>query len=270
MDKKRQKIEKVTKPYLRGSMIDKTLPGGALKFFAFTVLMIFAYVMIAVVMVWDSAILNILLNTAILLATWLIIWNSGMSSGADAVNQGEIMLQRREKGRPVEKWEAALCYHPLKGLIIALVGSIPLVACSVILACLAQRQMTPLGTLPTWVSALEGRQELAGALAVYHQEGHMTLEALMRLIVRMSTMPYVNMVGAENKDAMLTLERVSPLLNLIPAIVYGIGYAMGTQARAEVHTNIALGKKKAKKKQAKERRARRQQQQTHRGPEQLN
>lgn len=270
MDKKHKKIEKVSKPYLKGSMVDKTLPGGAVKFFFFTVLMLFAYVMIAVVMSWDNVIVNLLINGMLLFATWLIIWSSGMNSGADAVNQGEIMLQRQEKGRPVAAWEKAMCYHPLKGLIIALVGSLPLLLCSVGLACLAQRQMTPLGALPSWTAALENRQEIAGALAVYHQDGSITLEAVLRLIVRMSIMPWVNIVGAENKDGMLILERISPLLNLIPAIVSGVGYMMGTQARTAVHTNIALGKKKAKKKQAKERRARRQKQATRRGPEQLN
>ena len=68
-----------------------------------------------------------------------------------------------------------------------------------------------------------------------------------------------------DKDAMLILERVCTLINLLPAVVYGLGYMSGVNARSAVHTNIALGKKKAKRKQAKERRARQ-----NRGPAQLN
>ena len=88
----------------------------------------------------------------------------------------------------------------------------------------------------------------------------------MRLIVRMMVMPFVNIIGADNKDAILLLERVSPLINLLPVLAYGLGYVNGVGVRTSVHTNIALGKKKAKRKQAKERRARRQA----KGPEQLN
>lgn len=268
MQKKKQQIEKVSKPFIQGKMIDRTLPGGALKFFAFTALMMFVYFMSIIVASMESQLLNIVINAAILVTTWLIFWQSGMASGADAVTQGEIMYQRREKGRPVADWEADLCYHPLKGFIIALVGSIPLLAASVILACIAQRQMTTIGVLPNWLGTFESRQEIGGALAYYHQEAKLTLESILRIVIHVATMPYVSLLGAENKDMMLLLERISPVLNLLPAVVYGLGYAMGTQERVAVHTNIALGKKKARKKQAKERKAR--QQQTRRGPEQLN
>ncbi|MBQ7849165.1 MAG: hypothetical protein IJ343_05530 [Clostridia bacterium] len=267
MQNKKQKIEKVSKPFIRGKIVDRTLPGGALKFFAFTALMMFVYFMSIIVASMDSQLLNVLINGAILLTTWLIFWQSGMASGADAVTQGEIMYQRREKGRPVADWEADLCYHPLKGLIIALVGSIPLLLASLILACIAQRQMTTLGVLPSWMSTFETRQEIGGALAYYHVDAKLTLESVLRIVIHVATMPYVSLLGAENKDMMLLLERISPIVNLLPAVMYGAGYAMGTQERVAVHSNIALGKKKARKKQAKERKAR---QQTRRGPEQLN
>lgn len=267
-NRKKQKIEKVSKPYITGKMIDRTLPGGALKFFAFTALMMFVYFMSIIVASMDSKVLNVLINAAIILTTWLIFWQSGLSSGADAVTQGEIMYQRREKDRPVAQWEEDLCYHPLKGLIIALVGSIPLLIASVVLACIAQRQMTTLGMLPSWVSTFETRQEIGGALMYYHQDAQLTLESILRVVIHVATMPYVSLLGAENKDLMLLLERVSPLLNLIPAVVYGLGYMAGTQERVAVHSNIALGKKKARRKQARERKAR--QQAVRRGPEELN
>lgn len=266
--KKQQKPERVVKPYIRGKMIDRTLPGGALKFFAFTVLMMFVYFMSLIVSSIDSRVLSIVINAAILFTTWMIFWQSGLASGADAVSQGEIMYQRREKGRPVADWEEEMCYHPLKGLIIALIGSIPLVAVCAVLACIAQRQMTTIGVLPSWVNAFEARQEIGGGLLYYHQDVGLTLEAVLRLLVRVAVMPWQCIVGPDNKDAMLLLERVSPLLSLIPALVYGAGYFFGTEVRAAVHGNIALGKKKLQKKQRRERKAR--QQAAHSGPDQLN
>lgn len=262
------KIEKIQKPYLTGKMIDRATPGAALKFFGFMVLMIFVYFMSIVVSAVESRFLTILINGAILCTTWLIFWQSGLTAGADAVSQGEIMFQRREKGRPVADWEEEQCFHPLKGLCVALIGSLPVIVCCAVLAVIAQRQMTGLGVLPGWVGAFESRPEIGPALSYYHQEAKLTLEAVLRIIDHMVIMPWISIVGTDNNDVTLLLERISPLLALIPAVCYGVGYTMGTQERAAVHGNIALGKKKQKKKQAKERKAR--QQAARRGPEQLN
>ncbi|MGN1370433.1 MAG: hypothetical protein ACI4WX_16295 [Aristaeellaceae bacterium] len=266
MAAKKNKIEKVSKPYLKGDVFDRTTLPGALKFFAGTIGMAVGFLLVCLMMNWEQQWLNVTVNLAIALVIYMLFAQFGMNSGADAVNQGEIMFAREEKGRPVADWERKLCYHPFKGLLSALIGSVPLVLCSVVLACIAQRQMTGLGALPSWVSGYESRPEIGNALVIYHETAGLTLETVLRLIVRMATMPFVNMVGADNKDAMLLLERLSPLVNLLPAIAYGLGYMNGVSVRSSVHTNIALGKKKAKRKQAKERRARRQ---AH-GPEQLN
>lgn len=265
MDKKKQKIEKVSKPFLKGDLYDRTTLPTAFKFFIGTVIMAVVFLIFCVMLSFDEAWLSIVANATIVLGVYLLMNQFGMSAGADAVNQGEIMYARQEKGRPVAEWERSMCYHPLKGFLAAIIGSLPLLLCSVVLACIAQRQMTTLGTLPSWLSGIESRPEIGNALAFYHETSSMSLETALRLVVRMSTMPFVNMIGASNKDAMLTLERVSPLINLVPAIIYGLGYMSGVNARTAVHTNIALGKKKAKRKQAKERRARQ-----HRGPAQLN
>ncbi|MBE5809626.1 MAG: hypothetical protein E7318_01695 [Clostridiales bacterium] len=263
--KNKQKIEKVSKPYLRGDMYDRTTIPGAIKFFFGMLGMAVAFVIFCVMLNIDHIWLRVIVNLAIVMAFYLFYAQFGMNAGADAVNQGEIMYARQEKGRPVADWEKKLCYHPFKGFLSALIGSLPVVLCSLILAFIAKRQMTSLGALPAWVTSFEGREEIGGALTYYHVVDGMSLETIMRLIIRMTVMPFVNIVGAENMDAMLTLERVSPVLNLLPAVIYGIGYMRGVAVRTTVHTDIALGKKKAKRKQAKERRARVQ-----RTPNQLN
>lgn len=267
MNAKKQKIEKVSKPYLTGDIIDRTTIPGALKFFLGTVVMTILFLILGVMMSWETKWLNIAVNAFIVLAVYLFFHQIGMGAGTDAVSQGEIMYGRQEKDRPVADWERSMCYHPLKGLVSALIGSIPLVLCSLVLAIIAQRQVSNIGALPSWVSGIEGREEIGAALAFYHETSSMSLESALRLVIRMSTMPFVNMIGAADKDGMLLLERISPVLNLLPAIAYGVGYTSGVGVRASIHTNIALGKRKARRKQAKERRAR---QQTRRSPEQLN
>lgn len=265
-NQKKAKIEKVSKPYLRGDMYDRTTIPGALKFFTGTVVMAVIFLVVCMMMNWEQTWLNIAVNSAVLLLTYMMFAQFGMNAGADAVNQGEIMYAREEKGRPVADWERKLCYHPLKGLLTGLIGSVPILLCSIVLALIAERQMSGIGTLPSWVGSMEGRPEFGAALAVYHETGSLTLQSAMRLIVRMTTMPFVNMIGAGNSNGMLLMERISPILNLLPAVAYGLGYINGVSVRTTVHTNIALGKKKAKRKQAKERRNRIQR----RGPEQLN
>ena len=102
----------------------------------------------------------------------------------------------------------------------------------------------------------------------YRSDLGITYDAdVLRLIVRMSIMPYVNLVGSTNKDGLLLLERFSPLLALIPGLVYGWGYTQGVAVRSQVHTDIAAGKRKQKRK---EKKARQQRQAQRKGPEQLN
>ncbi len=265
--KKHPKIEKVTKPYMTGNIFDSGTLGSSLKFLMALVGMLFIFLIVGVMMNWENKALSIGINVMIVLSAYMIFNQTGASAGADAVNQGEIMLAREQKGRPVETWEREQCFHPLKGFLTGFIGSLPLFLISLVLACIAQRQVATLGALPKWLAGIESRPEIGDALAYYHVEGSLTLEAALRLVVRMSIMPYVNMVGAASKDGMLLLERLSPVINLLPAIAYGLGYLTGKQIRTRVHTEIAMGKKKMKHKQKKERRAR---QASRRGPEQLN
>ena len=100
MDKK-QKIEKVSKPYLKGDMYDRTTLPNALKFFAATIVLAIVFLLFCVMLNFDQGWLNITVNLAVALGVYLFIYQFGMTAGADAVNQGEIMYARQEKGRPV-------------------------------------------------------------------------------------------------------------------------------------------------------------------------
>ena len=94
--KKKDKIEKVSKPYLKGDIYDKTTLPGALKFFAGTVVMAVIFLVICMMMNWKQQWLNIAVNSAVLLLTYMMFAQFGMNAGADAVNQGEIMYSRQE------------------------------------------------------------------------------------------------------------------------------------------------------------------------------
>lgn len=263
--KKKAPVKPVVKPYLTGKPTDKGTVKSAAMFFGSLIIMAVANLLLSAVLMWDNAFMRIAFNILMVLAIYAIFFQSGATKGTTAVGQGEIMYQRRENGKTVHQDDEASCYHPAKGFIIGLIGSIPLIVCAVMLAVMAKRQMTGLGALPSWLTVLERREEIGGALGYYHEYASMGLVDGLRLTVRMCVMPFINMVGSSNPDGLLTAERVSPLLAILPALAYGLGYTQGVKVRSKVHTDIALNKRKAAKKERKRRQAR-----APKGPEQLN
>lgn len=268
--KKKKKTKLVVWPYLKGTPMDSHSWLTALKFFLCTFVLMLAFMFLGAMMMWNNIILRVGTNSVLLLVAYMIYWQSGLSAGATAVNHGEMMYDRQSAGREVTPRERSWGYHPAKGFLIALLGSVPVFLCSVILALTAEKVMGGAGALPSWLSTLEHREEIGGALASYHQSGAFGMTDVVRLIVRMAVMPFINIIGVRNKDAVLTLERFSPLLVMIPALCYGVGYTRGVAVRSRVHADIEAGKRKIKRRQQRERRERRQQRQRPQGPGQLN
>lgn len=263
--KTKKPMKPVTKPFLRGTPVDKGTVKSAIMFFFAMLLMAVANLFLSTVLMWDSRWMTMMFNILLLIVIYAMFFQSGASKGTIAVNQGEIMYQRRENGREPHKDDLAVCYHPLKGFIIALLGALPLLVCAVLLAMTAQRQMSGLGATPSWINSLLRRPEMGEALAFYQEAAPMTMEDGLRVIIRMLIMPFVNMVGISNREGLLTLERLSMLPLLLPVLAYGVGYTQGVTERTRVHTDIATGKRKRAKKERKQRQAR-----AAKGPEQLN
>lgn len=263
--KNKKAIKPVKKPFLRGNAVDKGTFRTAVMFFFGLIGMVLINVLLGSIVMWDIPWLNIVFSCALLLVVYSVFYQNGANKGTAAVNQGEIMWQRQQDGKTVAAEDKALCFHPLKGFIGALLGSLPALICGIMLAVVAQKQFTGLGALPTWINTLQRQTEMADALAIYQTSGVLSMEDTLRMIVRMLILPFVNMVGAENRDGLLILERISALILLLPAVSYGLGYLRGVDVRTRVHTEIAMGKRKHARKEKKRRQAR-----IEKGPEQLN
>ena len=95
----------------------------------------------------------------------------------------------------------------------------------------------------------------------------LTAEDVLRLIIRVAIMPFVSMTGSENRDGLLLLERLSPMLVLLPACAYGTGYLQGQRERTRIHTGIAESNRRRIRKEKKARKARTA---APKGPTQLN
>ena len=69
----------------------------------------------------------------------------------------------------------------------------------------------------------------------------------MRVIIRILVMPFISVLAKDSSQAALTVERLAPLILLIPAAVYGTGYLTGVSARSQVHTEIAANHRRYNK-----------------------
>jgi hypothetical protein len=116
--------------------------------------------------------------------------------------------------------------------------------------------MTGSGTLPSWMQAYTSRSDIGDALINYTQPEGMALIDYIRAIIRITIIPFVNIVSSSNKAGMLTIERLSPLILLLPAAAYGTGYLTGKSIRTQIHTAISENDKKRKRREKKKRNAR--------------
>ncbi len=258
----------VVKPFLRGTVTDERTVKTALGFFGILIVVAFMCFLVCSMLSMDNAALRIALNCAVEAVILLVFFNNASGRGAEDVARGEILYQRQEKGLTFAESERKICFHPLKAFANGLLGTLPLFILALILALTADRQSTGAGGLPGWLSIYERRTEVGDALVAYTVSTGMSFIDVVRLLVRIAVMPFVSMAGAENRDTMLLVERLSPLLVLLPSIAYGIGYLQGVQMRTKVHTEIASNDRRRIRREKKARKARRSA--ASKGPEQLN
>ncbi len=260
-------VTPVVKPFLKGNPTDERTVKGALGFFGVLLIVVLMSFIVCSMITMNIPALRIILNLAVVVLVMFILYNHAIGKGADDVARGEILYQRQEKGQSFTEGEKSVCFHPLKGYLTALLGTLPLLICAILLAVMAQRQTTGAGTLPGWLTVYERRSEIGNALVAYTAESGLALEDVLRMIVRIAVMPFVSMVGGENRDGMLLLERLSPLVMLLPACAYGTGYLQGRVERTKIHTGIAESNRRRVRREKKARKARTARPRT---PQQLN
>lgn len=243
-EKKTEKsVQVVRKPFETGSPTDENTVRDSLKFFG-TLIMVYLVSFIACSAAVSNLFLRLIINIAVIGVVLMIFYNSGAGKGAEAVSRGEIIWQKKESGREFSASEKKVCYHPLKGYLTGLIGTIPFLILAVILALKTTIQMTDSGTLPSWMQAYTRRSDIGSALINYTQPEGMTFIDAIRALIRICILPFVNTIGYGNKSAMLLLERISPILLLLPAAAYGTGYLTGKKIRTRIHTAISENNRK--------------------------
>ncbi|MBR5961172.1 MAG: hypothetical protein IKZ98_09280 [Clostridia bacterium] len=249
-----KKVQEVKKPFLTGSILDENTFKNSAKFLGMFLVIVFVAFIACSSAAFGSDILRIGLNAAVVVVVMMLMFNFGSNHGAEAVSHGEILWQRREKGLSFSDSEQRLCFHPMKGYVVGLLGSNLILVPAIILACSTTIQTTDSGALPSWMQAYLRRGEISNALINYTQPEGMGFVDYLRAFVRICIIPFVNLVGHSNKAGMLTLERICPLILLLPAVAYGTGYISGKSVRTKIHTAISENEKKRIRRDNKKRR----------------
>jgi len=262
-------IKEVRKSFLTGTAFDERTVKSSLAFFGTMILVLFVSFITCLSAASDNTVLRILINGAAIVLALIIYYNNGSKRGTEDVKKGEILWQKQEKGLPFSESERKFCFHPLKGYLIGLLGSAIFIIPAIYLAVNTSVQMTEAGTLPSWMQAYTKRSDIGNALISYTQPEGMQLLDYIRAVVRITILPYVNIAGGNGKPALLTMERLSPLILLLPAAAYGTGYLSGRSIRTQIHTAISENDRKRIRREQKRRKARAAQGQK-REPEQLN
>ncbi len=262
-------VEIVHKPIIPGSWHGKDARKLALKRFlsvlATTVIYLFGSILLSLDALWG----RILMLVAIAGGVTYYQYMMGMTQGENDAAYGEIIYGRREAGHNVSAVECERSFHPLKGLFACLVGAAPFVLFALVYAFVAEPVYYNLGVLPSWTEGMMSQTEFAAGVAHYTVQNSFGLVDTMRVIVRAMTMPFVNVATYFGNQAVLLVERLSPLFVLLSPLGFGLGYMRGQHLRDQVNTGIKMGDDRKKKREMKARRKRQRQQKAAKGPQQL-
>lgn len=197
-----------------------------------------------------QAIGNMVVRTVLTLGiaaiTLLIFWNEGASVG---LKDTEMSRRAEHLGQDsVNEYG----YHPLKAVCaVFLVFGIPLVL-SVYLAVTAKPYTYTMQDLPGWLLGPYGaRSDVMAPLMTYVQETGLAVADVLRMIVRLPVLVYVNLFSDPQKMVMM-IDRFSPLMLLSYPAAYLIGYLGGPSVYEKRQTMQHKAKRAAVRKAKKQ------------------
>lgn len=243
-----KKIKPVYKPYLKGNPISSLSAKRGLKLLGYSLIFLVMNIFVGTVFnVSGSAILRIVLNGAMVGVYAMLLYFDGLNIGDGDVAFAEIQYAHQQAGETISKADRDHCFHPLKGFCTVFFGLLPVVLICLAYALNAKKNTYSLQALPAWVSAYSAQEEIMAPLAYYNRSVPFTVVDGLRIFVRLLLYPLYNMAGMRNADAVLAIDRLSPLLAVLPFLFYGVGYIFGLRSRAMTHGGIAHARRRRKK-----------------------
>lgn len=243
--KKKKTIKPIAKPYLKGPVFCPMLVKRALKLLVYPLIFILINLFVGAVFSFEgSPFLRYLMNGLLIAMTVALLYTNGQSAGYADVSIAEIMYTHQQEGKPVSPAERERCFHPLRGCVTAALAYLPVFILALISALTVQRQTMSLTPLPGWVSSFSYERDFMVPLQYYQETGPVMPSHLLSILMRLMTMPYINLVGARNWDLALLMDRLAPLTLSLPYIGYAIGYLRGRYSRAMMHGSVAAARRK--------------------------
>lgn len=253
---KKENIEIVQKPYLRGSYCGKDALRLIPKKFFGMLGIVLLYFIGGTLLGLGGFFGTVLPMVLLVIVVTVYQFNKGQELGASDVAFGEILYGQQEQGKSIDPDDRARCFHPFKGFFVALLAALPFVLIALVYAFMAKKTYYQLGMLPSFMEGMLQQDEFAGALNYYTQRAPLAAADVLRVIVRSMCMPLMSVVKLWGDDAVLVAERLAPLFLLIAPLGFGVGYLTGPAIRTKINTGIKIGVEKKLKKQRKERRKR--------------
>lgn len=256
--KKKKKPELVFKPYLKGDWHGPSAWKKALKILAYYLIFVVFYLLVGGMLGSGVKAFAWAVNSAMVLLCGSMLYMDGARQGESETALGEIAWGRQEAGKDVPAREKEKCFHPFKGWFSMLAAVLPLLLLAGAAALSARLQTYQLQALPDWVTSLDRDGEAFLPLSYYMKQVSVSALDVIRIIVRLLTFPFVQIARNYGNAAILTVDRLSPLLVCLPALGYPLGYRTGPRLRAMVHGNIRTNDKRAQRRRNRAIRANRQ------------
>ncbi len=248
MKSRSKKIKPVYKPYLKGNPVSALCAKRGLKLMGYALIFLVLNIFVGTVFnVTGSAFLRIVLNGALLGVYAMLLYLDGLKMGDSDVAFAEIQYAHQQSGETISKADKDHCFHPLKGFFTVFFGLLPILLVCLAYALFAKKNTYSLQALPSWLSAFSAQEEITAPLAYYNRSVPFTVVDGLRIFVRLLLYPFYNLVGMRNADAVLTIDRLSPVLAILPFLFYGVGYIFGLRSRAMTHGGIAHARRRRKK-----------------------
>lgn len=192
--------------------------------------------------------LRAVISLAILSGVLLMMYSEGLTRGVADADASHAADRLEKLGRPLTRKEEAACYQPMKALCACLiVFGIPLVL-GVFLAATAEPYTYALQDLPAWLTGTYGaREDVMAPLAAYAQSAAISAQDIVRLIVRLTVLIYVNLFPDPQTMVQL-IDRLSPLLVLTYPAACMIGYLRAPSVYAKRQSMQRRAKKAAVRK----------------------
>ncbi len=238
-----KKKKPVYKPYLKGPAFNSGVIKLAMKLFSYQIIFVVLYLLMSMPLSSGSTVLRAVVALAVVLICGTFVFAEGQRVGVSEAAHGEISYNRREEGKEVDPKDLNQSFNPVKPVIVvAIAVLIPFLICLAYALVATQEEYT-LQLLPSWASSASGFDDAAG-LAYYNAGRAFGIQDLLRILTRTLIFPFVTIVPTTEYAARLTVDRLSPILVILPFLGYLPGYWTGRRLRANMHGDIDKNKRR--------------------------